>query len=108
MNLSNKKCVPCEKWTPPLKDEKLKMYLSELKNPWQVIEERKIWYVFKFKNFPEAVMFVDKIVPIAESEGHHPDITIIYNKVTITLWTHFIKGLTENDFILAAKIEELL
>lgn len=107
-DLLTKKCVPCEKWTPSLKGEKITSYLAELKNSWEVVDEKQIRYTFKFKTFPESVAFVDKIVPVAEGEGHHPDITIVYNKVTITLWTHFIKGLTENDFILAAKIEALL
>lgn len=107
-DLSTKKCVPCEKWMPPLKGEKLKGYLSELSLNWEVIEEQKIKHTFKFKDFKEAMRFVNNVAGIAEEEGHHPDMTIVYNKVTIILWTHFIKGLHENDFILASKIEKLV
>lgn len=106
--LSNKKCVPCEKWVPPLKKEEIKEYISQLNLPWEVIEGKKIKHQFKFKDFREAMEFVNKVAAIAEEEGHHPDICIYYSKVNITLWTHFISGLHENDFILAAKIEKLL
>ncbi len=105
--LISKKCVPCEKWMPPLKGEKIQEYLSQLKLPWEVIEEKKIKHRFKFKDFKEAMKFVNNVAKIAEKEGHHPDICIYYSKVNITLWTHFISGLHENDFILAAKIEKL-
>ncbi len=67
----------------------------------------KIEKLFKFKNFKEAMVFVNKVAEIAEEEGHHPDIFIQWNKVTLTLWTHAIKGLFDNDFILAAKIDTL-
>lgn len=73
-----------------------------------MIEEKKIKYQFKFKDFEEAMDFVNRVAAIAQKEGHHPDICVYYNKVNITLWTHFISGLHENDFILAAKIEKLL
>lgn len=106
-DLLHKKCVPCEHWVPPIKGEKLKGYLSQLQLSWEVVDEMKIRYMFKFKNFKEAMKFVNKTAEIAEQEGHHPDISISYNKVSITLFTHFIKGLTENDFILARKLEEL-
>lgn len=67
----------------------------------------KIEKLFKFKNFKEAMVFVNKVAEIAEEEGHHPDIFIQWNKVTLTLWTHAINGLFDNDFILAAKIDKL-
>ncbi len=107
-DLTHKKCVPCEKWMPPLKGEKIKEYLKQLKLAWEVIEEKKIKHQFKFKDFKQAMDFVNKVAEIAENEGHHPDLCIYYNKVNITLWTHFISGLHENDFILAAKIEKLI
>jgi 4a-hydroxytetrahydrobiopterin dehydratase len=75
--------------------------------PWEVVDGKKIQNTFRFKNFVEAMAFVNRIVPVAEKEGHHPDIHIYYSKVTIVLWTHAINGLSENDFILAAKIEFL-
>ena len=104
----HKKCVPCEGGTKPLKGDELKTYMSFLKTQWELDEEKKkLEDTFKFKDFKEAMSFVNKIASIAEEEGHHPDIYIFYNKVTITLSTHAIGGLSVNDFILARKIEEL-
>ncbi len=74
---------------------------------WQMLEDKKIKKEFRFKNFVEAMAFVDKIAPLAESQGHHPTIFINYNKVALTLTTHAIGGLSENDFIMAAKINDL-
>lgn len=107
-DLLHKKCVPCEKWMPPIKGDAIKPYLSQLSLEWEVVDDTKIKHVFMFKDFKESMVFVNKIAEIAEAEGHHPDIFISWNKVRITLWTHFIKGLHENDFIMAKKIEALL
>ncbi len=107
MDLKSKKCVPCEIGTPPLTKEEIKPLLKQLKLSWEVIENKKIKTGFKFKDFLEAMEFVNKIAKLAEKEGHHPDIYISYNKVLITLITHNIRGLSENDFIMAAKIEQL-
>lgn len=108
MNLINKKCVPCEGGMPSLGEDKIKEYLSQLKTGWEVLENKKIRKEFKFKDFLEAIAFVNKVAGIAEQEDHHPDIHIFYRKVVIELWTHAVGGLSENDFILAAKIEALL
>lgn len=99
------KCVPCEGGTPPLTKKEINKYLSQLKNKWEVIDDKKIKYQFEFKNFRKAISFVNKIARLAEKEGHHPDIHIFYNKVIIELWTHAVGGLSQNDFVLAAKIE---
>lgn len=111
-DLNERHCIPCEKKTPPLGDESIKELGRELKQPWQVATERngikKLTYEFSFANFPAAVIFVNKIVPLAETEGHHPDLYIFYNRVRVELYTHSIGGLSENDFILAAKIEQLV
>lgn len=108
MNLSQKKCRPCENWVPPLFKEKIGSLLKQLKLEWIASEDqKKISHEFKFKNFTAAMEFVNKIAQIAEQEGHHPDIYIYYNRVIIKLTTHNISGLSENDFILAAKIESL-
>ncbi len=107
MNLANKHCVPCEGTEKPFDQEKINAYKPALSLPWDVIEEKKLSHQFKFKNFSEAIAFVDKIVPVAEGEGHHPDLHIYYNKVLVELWTHAIGGLSENDFIMALKIEGL-
>ena len=107
MSLIQKKCVPCEGGLPPLSAEKIKGYLAQLKNPWEVLDNKKIRREFVFGGFKEAVVFVNKVAEIAEQENHHPDIHIFYRKVVIELWTHAVGGLSENDFILAAKIEAL-
>ncbi|MBS3903133.1 MAG: 4a-hydroxytetrahydrobiopterin dehydratase [Anaplasmataceae bacterium] len=105
--LSDKKCVACEGGTPPLTPEEIKHYQSQLREPWEVVDDKKIRKNFNFKDFKEAMSFVNKIANIAENEGHHPDIFIFYNQVRIELWTHAVGGLSENDFILAAKIEKI-
>ncbi len=108
MNLTDKKCVPCEGGTPPLTDAQIKDFVAELKNPWNVSENKKIQREFKFKDFISAMAFVNQVAAIAEREGHHPDIHVYYNRVVIDLWTHAVHGLSENDFIVAAKIDALL
>jgi len=107
-NLLSKKCVPCEGGTEPLKGEKLAVY-SPIVLDWTVIEETRIEKDFKFKDFQEALTFVNKVGELAESEGHHPDMLLHnWRKVKIMLSTHAIKGLSENDFIMAVKINQLL
>ena len=108
MDLTQKHCVPCEGGVAPFDSEKIKLYQPGLSLPWDIIEGKKLRHEFKFKTFPQAIEFVNKIVPVAEAEGHHPDLHIYYNKVLVELWTHAIGGLSENDFIMAAKIEALV
>lgn len=107
MDLTAKKCLPCEIGTPPLTKEEIKPLLKQLKLPWELIDDKKIKAEFKFKDFLEAMDFVNKVAKLAEVEGHHPNIYINYNRVVIILITHNIRGLSENDFIVAAKIERL-
>ena len=105
-DLTSKKCVPCEGDEPPMEKEKA-MELIKQVSEWKLADdtiERK----FKFKNFKESVAFVNKVAEIAEQEGHHPDIKINWNRVGLKLTTHAIHGLSENDFIMAAKINQLL
>lgn len=106
-NLTNGHCVPCEGGTKPLQKEEVAEYLTLLKTHWEVEDEKEIEQKFKFKDFKEAMVFVNKIAEVAESEGHHPDIEISYNKVKIKLTTHAIGGLSTNDFVIAAKIEAI-
>lgn len=106
--LALKKCIPCETGTSPLTPEQFKPLLNQLKLKWEVVENRKIRHEFKFKDFVDAISFVNKVADLAESENHHPNIHIYYSRVVIDLTTHNIKGLSENDFILAAKIENIL
>lgn len=108
MDLTEKKCVPCESWVSPLTKDKIEPLIKQLKTEWSLSDDlKRIKHEFKFKNFKQAMGFVNKIADIAEAEGHHPDIYIYYNKVVIELTTHNIKGLSENDFIVAAKVENL-
>ena len=106
MDLASKKCIPCEGGTKPFGPEEIKNYIKEVPG-WLVFNFTKLNKEFKFKDFKEAMLFVNKIAALAEEEGHHPDIAISYNKVRIDLTTHAIGGLSENDFILAAKIDNL-
>jgi len=107
IHLSDKKCVSCEGGVPPLGEKETKEYLTQIKSGWEVIGDKKIEKEFKLKDFKEAMEFVSKVAAIAEEEGHHPDIHIFYSTVEIELWTHAIGGLSENDFILAAKIDKI-
>ncbi len=108
MDLTQKKCEPCEGGTKPFNAREIEVYMSYLKTPWAVTEDsKKIEQKFKFKDFAEAMKFVNKVADLAESEGHHPDIKISYDRVKIELWTHAIGGLSVNDFILASKIDLL-
>lgn len=109
MDLTKQKCEPCEGGTKPFDEKEAEKYLSILKTQWELIrdDEMKIRKKFKFETFRKAIEFVNKVAEIAEQEGHHPDIFISYSKVSITVWTHAIGGLSVNDFILASKIELL-
>jgi len=101
--LTKKKCVPCEGGVPSLTSGRAEELLVQV--PGWELQDTYITRTYRFANFKEALMFVNRVATIAESEGHHPDITITYNIVTLTLTTHAIAGLSENDFILAAKID---
>ena len=105
MELKDKKCVPCEGGTPPLGMEQVKEYLASLKG-WR-LEDNKIKKMFRFVNFRQTLDFVNKVGEIAEKEGHHPDLHVSYGYCEVILQTHAINGLSENDFILAAKIDEI-
>jgi 4a-hydroxytetrahydrobiopterin dehydratase len=106
--LEQRHCVPCERGTPPLGNEAIESLLAQLQG-WTVEEadgHLRLSKRFKFKGFMPAVEFVNRIAPIAEAEGHHPDLLVSYGSVTVQLWTHAAGGLTENDFVLAAKIDK--
>ena len=105
-DLATRTCVPCKGGVPPLKGEEL-MNLSRQLPGWKVAEEHHLARTYDFSDFKSALAFVMEIGKLAEREGHHPDILLRWGKVTITIWTHKIDGLTESDFILAAKIDRL-
>ncbi|MBI4419902.1 MAG: 4a-hydroxytetrahydrobiopterin dehydratase [Gemmatimonadetes bacterium] len=104
--LAKKHCVPCKGGVPPLAGEPLQQLLRQLDNDWRVVDGHHLEKEYKFTNFVEALAFTNRVGAIAEEEGHHPDIYLTWGKVRISIWTHAINGLTESDFILAAKAEE--
>lgn len=104
--LSSKQCVPCRGGVPPLQGDEIQRLLAQL-NGWEVVREHHLKKNYRFSNFAEALKFVNRVGDLAEEQGHHPDICFGWGNVEITIWTHKIDGLTESDFILAAKIDEL-
>lgn len=105
--LTSKVCTACEGGTQPFTPAQVDEYLGKLTASWDVVDGKKIRRTFQFADFKQAMEFVNKVAGLADQEGHHPDIQIVYSQVRLELWTHAIGGLSENDFILAAKIETL-
>ncbi len=105
MDLVQKKCVPCEGGTKPYDKNEIDEMLTKVEN-WHV-KDGHLRKEFKFENFIENMKFLNRVAQLAEDEGHHPDFCVHYNKTEFEIWTHAIGGLSENDFILAAKIDEL-
>ncbi len=106
--LVRKKCIPCEGGVEPLTEQAARALMPELHEDWMLIDGgRMLARTFTFKNFAETMTFVNKLAAIAEEEGHHPDLSISYATLSVELMTHAIQGLSENDFILAAKIDKL-
>lgn len=106
-DLSAMKCVACEGGVPTLSHDRVASYLSQLKSGWAAMENKKIRKEFKFPDFKSALAFANKVGEIAEAESHHPDLTVKWGKLVVELTTHAIGGLSDNDFILAAKIDRL-
>ena len=104
--LANKSCVPCRGGVPALKGASIRPLLEQL-NGWTVADEHHLTKTFKFADFAGALKFVNEVGEIAEREDHHPDIYLAWGKARIDIWTHKINGLTESDFVLAAKIDTL-
>jgi 4a-hydroxytetrahydrobiopterin dehydratase len=104
MGLSEKTCVPCRGGIPPLTAAEIAPLAAQLAD-WNVVENHHIERDFKFSDFKTALDFVNRIGAIAEEQGHHPDIFLAWGKVGVKVWTHKIDGLTESDFILAAKVD---
>jgi 4a-hydroxytetrahydrobiopterin dehydratase len=105
--LAERQCVPCRGGVPPMKGEQFNEMLSQLTD-WQVVNEHHLQKNYRFKDFRETLNFVNRVGELAEEQGHHPDICFGWGKADITIWTHKIDGLTESDFVLAAKIDKLL
>ena len=106
MGLAEKQCVPCRGGVPPLKGEELRRLQAQLAG-WQVVAEHHLSNTYLFSDFRTALDFVNRVGAVAEEQGHHPDLYLAWGKVKIEIWTHKVDGLTESDFILAAKIDGL-
>lgn len=105
--LSKKTCIPCRGGIPPLSAEQIRPLLDQVNN-WELVGNHHIQKTFRFPDFRSALQFVNEAGRIAETESHHPDIYLAWGKVRLEIWTHKIDGLTESDFILAAKIDAAL
>jgi len=105
--LAEKECVPCKGGVPPLEGEELAGLLAELGGGWRAVEEHHLEKAFEFDDFVGALEFVNRVGRLAEEQGHHPDLHLSWGRVGVEIWTHKIDGLTESDFVLAAKIEAL-
>jgi 4a-hydroxytetrahydrobiopterin dehydratase len=107
MDLGIKKCKPCEGGTIPLKQKEVKEFQKQISNDWSVTDYAKLSKEYAFVNYRHTMDFVNKVADLAESEGHHPVMHVFYGRVIIELWTHAINGLSENDFIMAYKIDHV-
>lgn len=107
VELADRKCVPCRGGTPPLTAEEIAPLFGQLAEGWRVEDDKRLIKSYRFKNFVQAVDFVNAITTVAEEEGHHPDLYVRWGEVRVYLWTHKIDGLTESDFYMAAKIDRL-
>ncbi|MEK6333893.1 MAG: 4a-hydroxytetrahydrobiopterin dehydratase [Acidobacteriota bacterium] len=105
-DLAQRECVPCRGGVPPMKGDEIKSLSAQLP-AWQVVNEHHLRKAYQFKNFAETLDFVNRVGKLAEEQGHHPDICFGWGKAEITIWTHKIDGLTESDFVLAAKIDKV-
>jgi 4a-hydroxytetrahydrobiopterin dehydratase len=106
MPLADKTCVPCKGGVPPLAGDAIKALLTEIPG-WEAPNDHHLFRAFRFPDFKSALDFVNRVGALAEQQGHHPDLLLAWGKVEITIYTHKINGLTESDFVLAAKIDPL-
>ena len=106
--LAAKECIPCRRGVPPLKGRERTALVEKLGGGWKVVGEHHLEKEYTFKNFRGALDFTDRVGELAEAQGHHPDIYLAWGKVKLTIWTHKIDGLTESDFIFAAKADAAL
>jgi 4a-hydroxytetrahydrobiopterin dehydratase len=106
--LAEKECIPCKGGIPPLEGEALARLHEELGSDWQLVDEHHLEKEYKFRNFVEALEFTNRVGALAEEVNHHPDIFLTWGRVKVSIWTHKIDGLTESDFVFAAKSDRLL
>ncbi|HUI24471.1 MAG TPA: 4a-hydroxytetrahydrobiopterin dehydratase [Candidatus Kryptonia bacterium] len=103
--LANKHCVPCKGGVPPLTGVELEPLRAQIDRDWSVVDEHHLSRLYRFKSFAPALAFVNRVGTIAEAQNHHPDICLAWGRVRVDIWTHKINGLTESDFIFAAKCD---
>jgi 4a-hydroxytetrahydrobiopterin dehydratase len=103
-SLAERECVPCKGDVPPLGDEQIAPLLAQLQG-WSVVDGHHLEKIYKLKNFAEALTLVNRIGAVAEDQNHHPDLMLAWGKVAVQIWTHKINGLTESDFVFAAKCD---
>jgi 4a-hydroxytetrahydrobiopterin dehydratase len=106
-DLADLQCVPCKGGTPALRGAELDELSTRLGNGWRVVDAHHLEKEYRFRDFREALEFTDRVGELAEEQGHHPDIHLAWGKVRLTVWTHKIDGLTESDFVFAAKSDRL-
>ncbi len=106
-DLAAKQCVPCKGGIPPVKGAELETLRTQLGGTWQVIEEHHLENIYKFDDFRQALDFTTRVGEMAEVQDHHPDLYLTWGRVKVTIWTHKIDGLTESDFVFAAKADAL-
>jgi 4a-hydroxytetrahydrobiopterin dehydratase len=106
-DLAARSCVSCRGGVPRLKGAALKPLLTGLDGKWKMAKKHHLEKEYRFKDFREALAFTNRVGALAEKQGHHPDLELGWGRVKVTLWTHKVDGLTENDFVMAAKIEGL-
>src|SRR5664279_1896947 len=107
MYLTKKKCIPCEGGIPPLNEKEISEFASHISKEWKVTDNSKISREFFFVSYRHTIDFVNKVANLAEEEGHHPVLHVYFGRIVAELWTDSINGLSENDFILAAKIDKI-
>ncbi len=106
-SLAQQECIPCTGEGPALQGHALQMFLNRLENGWSPIHEHHLEKEFEFPDFAQALAFTNRVGALAEAQNHHPEILLSWGRVLITIWTHKLNGLTESDFVLAAKIERV-
>lgn len=107
-DLAQKQCVPCKGGVPPLKGKELKELQQELGGEWKVVDEHHLFKRYSFDDFQAALEFTNRLGAVAEEQGHHPEICLTWGRADVKIWTHKIDGLTESDFVLAAKADAVL
>lgn len=105
--LAKRRCIPCEGGIPKLQPSEFGALLRQLNAAWTIVDDHHLHRDYRFPDFVQALAFVNQVGALAEENGHHPDLFLAWGKVGVTVWTHAVDGLTESDFILAAKIDGL-